>query len=64
MDDGRQGSTTLRLGSVFNKEEQRFEICEMQKDIDKKKREPNNVRISRLCKEAMHSLRYDLTFTT
>ena len=64
VDDGRQGSTTLRLGTVFNKEEKKFEICEMQKVIDKKVREPSNVRMSRLCKDAMNSISEDLTFTT
>ena len=64
VDDGRQGSTTLRLGAVFKKEEQRFVICEQQKQIDEEMQEPTNKRMSRLCKEAMNSINEDLTFTT
>ena len=41
-----------------------FEVCEMQKVVDKKNKEPNNVRMSRLCKQAMNSISEDLTFTT
>ena len=35
VDDGRQGSTTLRLGTVFNEEKKKFEVCQIQKVQDK-----------------------------
>ena len=64
MDDGRQGSTAFRLGSVYNEDKKKFEICEIQKKRDIEMKEPNNVRLARWCLVAMNSINPDLTFTT
>lgn len=41
VDDGRQGSTALRLGMVYSREERKFIVDMKQEKIDRERREPN-----------------------
>ena len=64
VDDGRQSGTTFRRGMRFEKESNIFKFSQEAKDEDDEKDEPGNVRMSRICKDAMNSVSQDLQFTT
>ena len=64
VDDGRQGSTTLRRGMVFDEERKEFVFDEVQKRIDDEEKEPDNKRMARICLPAMNSVNKNLKFTT
>ena len=64
VDDGRQGSTVLRKGSVFDIEKGMFVHDEEQLKLDEKNNEPDNVRMARICLPAMTSINTNLKFTT
>ena len=64
VDDGRQGSTTLRRGMVFDEKRKEFVFDEEQKRIDDEENEPDNKRMARVCLPAMNSVNHNLKFTT
>ena len=64
VDDGRQGSTALRRGMMFDQEQKKFIFDEEQKRIDDELNEPDNRRMARVCLPAMNSVNPNLTFTT
>ena len=64
VDDGRQGSTVLRKGSVFDIEKGMFVHDEEQLKLDEENNEPDNVRMARICLPAMNSINTNLKFTT
>ena len=68
VDDVRQGSTCLRMGTRFSAEEQRFIWNEDAKKEDLSRRkemhESTNARMVRVCLPAINSINKDLEFTT
>ena len=64
VDDGRQGSTTLRLGMVFNESKMEFVMDAEQYKVDIEKKEPTNIRMARICLPAMNAVNKSLKFTT
>ena len=64
VDDGRQGSTVLRKGMVFDEETREFKFSEEQRIKDEEMQEPDNKRMARICQPAMNSVNRDLKFTT
>ena len=62
--DGRHSSTVLRRGMMFCKTEKVFKMDEEQRIKDEKLKEPSEIRMARLCNQAMNSVNPDLTFTT
>ena len=64
VDDGRQGSTVLRKGMIFNEEKSEFVMDEEQYAIDVRDNEDDNVRMARVCLPAMNSVNPNLRFTT
>ena len=64
VDDGRQGSTVLRRGMMFNTEKRAFEYSKEQHEIDDEEDAPDNVRMARRCLPAMNSVNGNLRFTT
>ena len=64
VDDGRQSGTTLRKGMRFVKEKDAFVYDKKWKDEDDALGEESNVRMSRVCRDAMNSVCEDLQFTT
>ena len=66
VDDGRQVTSSLPLGSRFNKNEKMFQFSEAAELEDKKlqvRGESNNQRMARITQEAMNSVNMDLEFT-
>ena len=67
VDDGRQISTALDMGMVFNKESMRFEYSELilNEDLEAKEHgESENERMAKRCRVAMEAINEDLKFTT
>ena len=68
VDDVRQGSTLLKLGTRFNKIKMQFEWNEEAEAEDlarmKKDAESSSSRMARICRPAMDSINEDLKFTT
>ena len=64
VDDGRQLSSTLRRGMRFRKESNKFEYSKEAEEEDNALNEPSNVRMARVCRDAMNSVSADLQFTT
>ena len=64
VDDGRQAGTTLRRGMRYSKEEDAFVFSKRWKDEDDELNEEGNVRMARVCKDAMNAVSTDLQFTT
>ena len=64
VDDGRQGSTVLRKGMIFNNEMGEFMMDDQQYDLDVAQDEPDNVRMARICLPAMNLVNPNLRFTT
>ena len=64
VDDGRQGSTVLRKGMIFNEEKGEFMMDTEQYKLDKENDEPDNIRMARICLPAMNSVNRNLRFTT
>ena len=64
MDDGRQGTTVLRRGMVFNEERGEFTYSEEQRLRDEAEDEPDSKRMARICLPAMNSVNKRLKFTT
>jgi hypothetical protein len=58
VDDGRQGSTMLRKGMRFDEE-----VGEFVMDVELYKK-ADNIRMKRICLQAMNSVNADLKFTT
>jgi hypothetical protein len=58
-DDGRQRSTVLRKGMMFNDQ-----LEEEQYERDVEEDAPENIRMVRICLPAMNSVNDDLKFTT
>ena len=66
VDDGRQGTTVLPLGSRYSKEENKFIVnkeAELEDIKTKANGETKNQRMARVCLEAMNSINKDLEFT-
>ena len=66
VDDGRQYTSSLPLGSRYNKETRKFEQNQQALIEDTRKKnsgESNNQRMARTCIEAMNSINPDLEFT-
>ena len=66
VDDGRQGTTALKPGMRFDKEDKKFKYSAEAEQEDKTKRqegETPNQRMARLCLPAMNSINTDLEFT-
>lgn len=64
VDDGRHSGTTLRRGMRYVKEKDAFVFSKEWKDEDDALGETSNVRMARVCKDAMNSVSDDLQFTT
>ena len=64
VDDGRQGSTVLRMGMAFDKEKMEFVFNKEQLEIDIKEKEPDNIRMAKRCLPAMNAVNDNLKFTT
>ena len=64
VDDGRQGSTVLRRGSVFDSANGVFVMDDEQRLLDEEADEPDNVRMARICLPSMNSINANLKFTT
>jgi hypothetical protein len=64
VDDGRQAGTTFRRGMRFDRESKMFVFSRDAKEEDDRKDETGNVRMARICKDAMNSVCEDLQFTT
>jgi hypothetical protein len=64
VDDGRQGSTVLRRGMLFDHNKKEFVYSEEQRRIDEMENEPDNRRMARVCLPAMNAVNEDLKFTT
>ena len=64
VDDGRQGSTVLRRGAIFDEEKKIFIHSDEQLREDNEKNEPDNMRMARICLPAMNSINSNLRFTT
>ena len=66
VDDGRQYTTCLPLGSRFDKNNKRFQIIPEAVEEDTRNKlqgESTNQRMGRICLEAMNSINIDLEFT-
>ena len=64
VDDGRQGSTVLRKGMMFDDQLGEFVMNEEQYERDVEEDAPDNIRMARICLPAMNSVNDDLKFTT
>ena len=64
VDDGRQAGTTLRRGMRYCKEKDAFVFGKNWKDEDDALNEKSNVRMARVCLDAMNAVSNDLQFTT
>ena len=64
VDDGRQSGTTLRRGMHYCKEEKIFVFSQKVKEEDDALDEKSNVRMARVCRDAMNDISTDLEFTT
>ena len=64
IDDGRQGSTLLRKGMLYDQEKGEFTWTEEQYKVDMETKEPANVRMARVCLPAMNAVNGCLKFTT
>ena len=62
VDDGRQGSTVLRMGMRFSEEVGEFVLDEEQYVLDMEQDEPDSVRMARICLPAMNSVNKNLRF--
>ena len=63
VDDGRQITDKMKLGTRFNQDERKFEITEEWRLEDEKNGESHHKRMSRECLKAMNSINPDLKFT-
>ena len=66
VDDGRQYSTSLPMGSRFNPDTRKFQVRQEDLEEDTRKRnngESTNQRMGRVCLTAMNSINNDLEFT-
>ena len=64
VDDGRQGSTILRLGMRFDENKMEFVMDTELYKIDLERKEPPNMRMARICQPAMNAVNKNLKFTT
>ena len=64
VDDGRHMGTTLRRGMRYDKTRKMFIQDEDSRKVDDEMNEPNNVRMARVCRDAMNDISTDLEFTT
>ena len=64
VDDGRQGSTVLRRGMLFDVTRKEFIYSEEQKMIDDAEFEPHSKRMARIYLPAKNSVNPSLKFTT
>ena len=62
VDDGRQGSTVLRRGMVFDCEEGKFVFCEDHLEMDERENLPDNTRMALRCLPAMNAINKNLKF--
>ena len=60
---GRQGSTVLRKGMMFDDQLGEFVMNEEQYERDVEEDAPDNIRMARICLLAMNSVNDDLNFT-
>ena len=66
VDDGRQGTSTLKIGMRYNKDMNKFTHSQDAEQEDKNKKvmgESRNERMARVCLVAMNSVNEDLEFT-
>ena len=66
VDDGRQLTSSLKLGMRFDEDKKMFQYSEEAEIEDKNRRskgESNNQRMARICQAAMNSVNKDLQFT-
>jgi hypothetical protein len=63
VDDGRQGTSNIRMGTRFQEEKKVFEWRQEWEDEDKLENTTNTARVSKLCNKAMNSINPDLQFT-
>ena len=63
VDDGRQITSKMKLGTRFNQDEKKFEITDEWRLEDEKTGESHHKRMSRECLKAMNSINPDLKFT-
>ena len=64
VDDGRQGSTVLRKGMIFNEEVGEFVMDAEQYALDIENDEPDNIRMERICLLEINSVNRNFKFTT
>ena len=63
VDDGRQSTDLMIMGTRFNPERNRFTWREDWERIDREENIPDEKRMGMICLEAMNSVIVDLTFT-
>ena len=66
VDDGRQGTSTLKIGMRYNKDMNKFTHSQDAEQEDQNKKvmgESRNERMARVCLVAMNSVNEDLEFT-